>query len=201
MSRRIDAGFTLIELLVTLAIFGLMSALLSGGLHSLGHTVESGTHRLDRAAQLTLTSNFLHRVVADARPLPDPAAGDGSVMFEGAPGAMQFVGAPPAMMARGGFHAMRLELDGRGGRRQLVFRSGMLGDGKDLSRSILLDDVAAAHFAYFGRTARTEPADWHDRWPGAAGLPDLVRLRITFADGSSAPDLVIAPRPTDAGSP
>ena len=196
MSRDRAAGFTLVELLVVLAIFGLMAALLSGGLHSLGRSVGTGTDRLDRTAQLTLTSNFLHRIVADARPLPDPA-GEGTV-FEGGEAALHFVGAPPAALAKGGFHMLLLDVEAQGARRQLVLRSQALGDSRAPSRSILVDDIAGARFAYFGRTTQAEPPGWHDQWSGASGLPELIRLRLTFPDGASAPDLVIAPRPAEA---
>lgn len=196
MSRDRAAGFTLVELLVVLAIFGLMAALLSGGLHSLGRSVGTGTDRLDRTAQLTLTSNFLHRVVADARPLPAPA-GSGA-LFDGGESTLHFVGAPPATLAKGGFHTLLLDVEPQGARRQLVLRSQALGDSKDPSRSILIDDIAGARFAYFGRTTSAEPPGWHDRWSGASGLPELIRLRLTFPDGASAPDLVIAPRPAEA---
>lgn len=196
MRRRTEAGFTLIELLVALAIFGLMSVLLSGGLHSLGRSVGNGTERVDRTAALTLTSNFLHRVMADARPLPDPAAG--GVMFDGTESSLRFVGAPPVTLAKGGFHALRLEVGSKGKRHQLVLRSRPLGDDTKPSRSILLDDIAGARFAYFGRTAQATPPDWHDQWSGVSGLPELVRLHLTFPDGASALDLVIALRPAEA---
>ncbi|HEV2673305.1 MAG TPA: prepilin-type N-terminal cleavage/methylation domain-containing protein [Aliidongia sp.] len=193
MKRSAAAGFTLIELLVVLAIFGLMSAMLSGGFHSLSHIVETGNRRVDRTAQLTLTANFLHRVVADARPLPD---GADRVMFEGTEDAVRFVGAPPVALAKGGFHMLQVDVEGKP--HQLVFRSGPMGDTRP-ARSILLDGVADARFAYFGRLLRTQPANWHDQWPGTAGLPQLIRLRVTFTDGSSAPDLIVAPRPTETG--
>jgi general secretion pathway protein J len=191
-ARRRAAGFTLVELLVVLAIFGLMAVLLSGGFHTLVQVVGGGQHRLDRSADLVLTGNFLHRVVADARPLPD---GDG-VAFDGAPDAMRFVGPPPVRLAQGGFHAERLAVEDRRGGRQLVFRAEPIG-GEHGSRSVLLDGVAAIRFAYFGKLVPGERADWHERWPGRAGLPALIRLSVTFADGSAVPDLVVAPRPAE----
>jgi prepilin-type N-terminal cleavage/methylation domain-containing protein len=194
MTRRHPAaGFTLVELLVVVAIFGLMAVLLSGGFHTLATLVGGGARRLDRTAALALTDNFLERVVADARPLPD---GDG-VAFDGEAAAMRFVGAPPVHLAEGGFHAEQLAVeDGQGGR-QLVFRAAPLGTAHG-SRSVLLDGIAAARFAYFGRLAAAEPAGWHERWPGSAGLPALIRISVSFPDGSAAPDLVVAPRPAEA---
>ena len=191
-ARRRPAGYTLVELLVVLAIFGLMAALLSGGFHTLAQVVSGGSHRLDRSADLVLTSNFLHRVVADARPLPD----GGGVDFEGAADAMRFVGAPPVHLAQGGFHGERLAVEAHGGRAQLVFRSAPLGAARG-ARSVLLDDVATARFAYFGRLDPADRPGWHERWPGRVGLPTLIRLSVAFADGSRAPDLIVALRPAE----
>lgn len=189
-----NLGFTLIELLVVIAVFGLLSVVLGGGFRFAERAIAIGTGRVDRAGDLGLTDSFIRARLADARPLPDPAAKD-AVLFDGAPDKVSFIGTPPAYLARGGFHAERLTIENRSGVRRLVFSAVPLDGEAAEPSSVLAEGIRSADFAYFGRVAANAPPAWHDRWSGEAGLPALIRLRLVFADDSVAPDLVVAVRP------
>jgi len=66
-------------------------------------------------------------------------------------------------------------------------------------RSMLLADVAAVEFAYFGRDAENRRPAWHAEWHDRPALPVLVRMRIAFNDGRQSPDLIVAPRLAQGG--
>ena len=197
-------GFTLVELLVVLAIFSLMSVLLFDGFHFATGVAANGNRRLERAQDVALASTFLRNQFSDMRPFPASGRDDGStVAFEGEPGGLVFVGAPPAYLSPGGFQQLRVGTEATRLGQGLTVRwrpvrggDGVPTDGS-LPPSILLDGIAAADFAYFGSTAPREPPSWHASWSGSAGLPMLVRLRVTFRDGYAAPDLIVAPRPAE----
>jgi general secretion pathway protein J len=201
-----DAGFTLIEMLVAIALIGLLTAGLFGALR-FGTRASSAVDRtLDHSRQLALVYGFLQSRLADAQPFPAGAAGDqGTIWFDGTPDALEFVSMAPMQLTAGGFFAVRIEPHpgGRGGGNsggELVttWRSvagrNTAGIEPNLPPSVLLEHIAAAHFAYFGAHSAEDASGWHDRWHDTDHLPSMVRLRVDFADGWHSPDLIVAPR-------
>lgn len=200
-SRR-SQGFTLVELLVAITLFALLSTLLFGSLRFGTRATDSGTARMERTAELAAATNFLRNQLSDAQPLPmSEGGGTQSVAFDGEPDSLEFVGLPPAYLAPGGWHVLQLLAERRGRqsrlmlRMRLIFTDGRSAGVSDARSSVLLDRVKAVEFAYFGALENEEKPQWHERWQGAARLPLLVRLRITFADGEEVPDLIVALRP------
>ncbi|HLG90394.1 MAG TPA: prepilin-type N-terminal cleavage/methylation domain-containing protein [Alphaproteobacteria bacterium] len=199
--RRRSQGFTLVELLIAITLFALLSTLLFGSLRFGTRATDSGTARMERTAELATATNFLRNQLSDAQPLPMSDGGNQSVAFDGEPDSLEFVGLPPAYLAPGGWHVLQLVTEKQGRRSRLMLRMRLIfTDGRsaavsDARSSVLLDHVKMVEFAYFGALENEEKPEWHERWQGAPHLPRLVRLRITFADGEEAPDLIIALRP------
>ncbi|HXZ02415.1 MAG TPA: prepilin-type N-terminal cleavage/methylation domain-containing protein [Stellaceae bacterium] len=195
------AGFTLVELLVAVTLFALLSVALFGGLHFGMRASEVGTARLDWSAEIAAASGFLRNQLADAQPLQKDA-GDGNkvVAFDGESDSIEFVASPPAHLAPGGWHVLRLALEGgREGDRLVLSWRLVRADADDTTapstqRSVLLERVAWVDFAYFGALSEEDAPAWHERWRDAANLPALVRLRLGFADGRQAPELLVALR-------
>ena len=67
------------------------------------------------------------------------------------------------------------------------------------TRRVLLDDVKSLEFAYFGRGRADAAARWRESWIDEIALPQLVRIRVTFAEGEARawPEFTIAPRIED----
>jgi general secretion pathway protein J len=200
-ARRGTAGFTLVELLVALTLFALLSVLLFGGLRFGTRATAAGTARLEAAGELAAATGFLRAQLADAQPLTkeDPG-GSKSVAFEGEAESMEFATLPPAHLAAGGWYALHLAPERAGGSLALkltwrLVRTEQWGEPvAPPLPSTLIDHLARIECSYFGVGAEGEAPKWHDSWHGASSLPLLVRVRLTFADGSHAPDLVVALR-------
>lgn len=195
------AGFTLVELLVAVTLFALLSVVLFGGLRFGMRASEAGTARLDWSAEVAVASGFLRNQLADAQPLEkDSGEGGKVVAFDGESDCVEFVASPPAHLAAGGWHVLRLEREQRPGGDRLVvsWRLVRADPGEraasSAQRSVLLERVTTIEFAYFGALAEGDAPQWHNRWRDAAGLPALVRLRLGFADGRQAPELLVALR-------
>jgi general secretion pathway protein J len=189
------------ELLVAITLLSLLSLVLTGSLRFGLTAWARGTDHTERGDQSLLVQHFLRRAIGGAYPYflsTDLTRGDGDVDFVGAAQSLRFLAAAP--IALGGRGRVRLEVsfDRSGGRSDLVAASvPELGDTTSvLQRKILLPDVEAVAFSYFGRRRSDRAAAWHDTWAAEPALPQLVRLNVRFSSGDIRlwRDFVIAPR-------
>ena len=203
-----EGGFTLVELLVAITLVALITTLLFGGLRFGTRAAAAVAVRVDRSAEIVGVYNFMQNELADARLLPptnDPAQQTQS--FDGEPDSISFVTIPPAYLALGGYHRLRMTTAGSGAARSVIVAWEQVPRGiwpeqaLTLHPSLLLDKVASLEFAYFGVAEANHPPEWQDHWTDRTDLPQLIRLRITLADGWQAPDLIVAPRLADAQRP
>jgi hypothetical protein len=70
------------------------------------------------------------------------------------------------------------------------------------SQTVLLTDIRSLRFAYLGRLPGDARMSWHDGWSGENGLPTLIQLDLSLAQGQM-PDrvtLYFAPRFANGGS-
>ena len=79
-----------------------------------------------------------------------------------------------------------------------LFRADELAAGifKADDEATLIDDISGLQIAYYGSLERDSAAGWLDQWTGFRGLPQLIRVRVSFPPGDPRQwaDLVIAPR-------
>jgi general secretion pathway protein J len=194
------AGFTLVELLVALTLFAVLSILLFGGLRFGMRASETGNARLDRAGDLAAAAGFLRGELADAQPLTKEEDSRKSIAFEGETGSIEFVALAPPYLALGGWEVLRIGVERQGSSGLLVVNWRLVRDDGAAAvpprgRAVLLDRVKSVAFGYFGApTKGGDPPRWYAHWRDAGALPALVRLRLGFADGTSAPDIIVALR-------
>ncbi|HUZ75081.1 MAG TPA: prepilin-type N-terminal cleavage/methylation domain-containing protein [Stellaceae bacterium] len=194
-------GFTLVEMLISVALIGLLTVFLFGGLRFGARAVDAGSERADRSAQLATAQGFLLAALQNAQALSmTPGAARRVIDFDGAPDRLAFVTLPPAYLAMGGLQRLTLAVvGGRNGRRltvtwKLAARGAVRNAPGELRPSVLFDHVRKVAFGYFGVVPPDRTSRWHDRWSDSADLPLLIRLRIVLADGSFVPDILVAPR-------
>jgi general secretion pathway protein J len=194
------AGFTLVEMLVALVLIGLLSAALFGGLRFAARATDRATAATDHAAALALAYGFLQTQLGDAQPYPataDPK--DRQIIFDGIPDQIDMITTTPARLAMGGFFHLHLTVANFRGQLRLFAewreppRRDAAAPETPLEPTVLLDNLRAVAFAFFGTTDPELPDEWHDKWQAVTALPKMIRLRIEFADGWQAPDLIVAP--------
>ena len=66
----------------------------------------------------------------------------------------------------------------------------------EAKQRILLENIAALEFSYYGDPERARNRDWRDDWEETDLPPDLIAVRIGFPDGDGRlwPELIAAPR-------
>ena len=206
--RSAEGGFTLLEMLIAVALLGLTATLLLGGVQIGTRVLEGTTRRTDRSAEVAAALDFLRSRLAEAQPLSvkdaEQPEAKPKVAFDGAQNGLSLIRLASPYQAQGGYQRLSVSLAQGGGGPALVASAAPyppLPDGAAGAprRSILLADVAAVEFAYFGRDGENRRPVWHAEWHGRPALPLLVRLRIAFSDGRQSPDLMVAPRLAHGG--
>ena len=190
-----EAGFTLSETLVALALMSLITAAVLGSIRFGLRSWEQTTLRATRIDQLLLAQDFIRRAISDT--YPAFVASDvthGYIDFSGTKTSIEFIATTPLSRNAGGRSRFTIALDAS----QLIVTSQPeLAGSENISniRDVLISDVAAVQFSYFGGSTPGQP-QWRDEWRSEIVLPQLVRLRIRLKgdDGHSRSDLFIAPR-------
>lgn len=184
MRRRVQ-GFTLLEMLLSLALLGLLMALLGSALLGANHALVKGEQYSQRLEELRAGQNFLYRAIQGALPLDIQADGEGTVVFDGQPQRVRFA-AGMANVLGGGIERHTLALvDSEQGHALQVRFDDMQGAGwRPFGQpQILLQGVHDLHLSYRGRDDNGRPTAWLPRWPWPSRLPLAVRVELT-SEGS-----------------
>jgi general secretion pathway protein J len=204
VTKHAPDGFTLVEMLVAMALLALLSMLLLGGLRISRNAVIGSEAASERLMRAELALGVIRRELERADPLPLGTAADPPhIAFAGDAQSVVFIAPPGAFLALGGEEITWLAIERGPERARVVLRFRPLDragdrwppalDARDMQSVVLLDDVANADLAYFGRVAPTGDPQWWPEWHDAATLPTLIRLEIA-GGGQTWPDLVVTPR-------
>jgi general secretion pathway protein J len=201
-------GFTLVELLVAITLIALLTVGLYQAFGIGTRAARTVSANIDRPAEIALAYDFMRRAFSAAEPVPTATnSAPAAINFDGERQALSFVAMPPAYLAIGGFQLLRLGLEpGKNGARLTVTWAGVARgpiapQPTMLQPSILIDQLRSVAFAYFGVPGPKQKAAWLDRWSQRDALPQLIRVRLTLANGTQAPDLIVAPRLAETAQP
>lgn len=190
-----DAGFSLLEALVAVSLTAMLGLLLFGGV-SLGvRVMDRSAAANEQTAEIVVAAGFLQRHLARAQPAGH-AAGDRP--FAGDAEGLTFVeiAATPAFAGPARLR-LRAERNGDGLRLVATWEPLRGGDGATPHRSVLLENLAAVEFAYFGAGAGGT-SGWSPSWQGRATLPSLVRMRVRLHGRQAPLETLVALRLADA---
>jgi general secretion pathway protein J len=198
-----ERGFTLLELLVSMTLLALVLGLLFGGLRTGTRVWEAGARRGDDLARLQAVHGFLRRQLGALQPLAQRQRNLAPrSTFSGAREAVSFTGFLPSHFGFVGFQVIVVGVaEDDDGRHLGAWWYPFDPDGESPPRlpeeqqTLLIEDVEAIEFAYYGAPGRRAEPQWNDYWQDMERPPRLIRLRVEFADGDPRtwPELVVRP--------
>ena len=201
---RRSRGFTLLELTIALTLLALLSAVLAGSLRLAGRSTDGGQAKVDGAAAMRLTQEFLRANLEAQHPLRMRKMLEWPIVFRGTREDLRYAADLPARVAGGGIWYFRLAVHGDEPRSPLVLervipdlQADELPEFTAPERSVLAEGIAEITIAYFGKGAddaiNVEPT-WRDHWDDEQQLPTMIRIDVRPKVGPSWPALYVSPR-------
>ena len=189
------AGFTLLEVLAALAVFGLLTLMLTQGLR-FGWLASARQDRVTAdTAELEAADRLIRRLIEQS----DPGTEDNPAGFQGTLASM---GLRTELPLAAGSEAGRRIVAALGvdADRNLVLRwvpylhAQRIGDAPPGRTATLVHGVARLDIRYWVRPKPAAPGGWVTALT-AREPPSLIRLRLVFPDGSrrSWPEIAAAP--------
>lgn len=193
-------GFSLAEMLVALAVLALAAVLLAAMVSRIGIGVRVWQGE-DRSGQdLAAAALTLRQRLALMQPISDIQAGSGTIDFDGTRSALDFIAPAPDREAPDALRRYRLVRDPAG---NLVLYSLSTLDARVDAHAqatrgwvgeVLIGGITRLEIRYWGRAQGAQPG-WQGVWTHRRALPQLVAIRVGFAenDRRTWPDLIVHP--------
>ena len=191
-ARRGQAGFTLLEIMVAMIVLSLIVTTAFGSLRMGERSWEAAHARTTETETLRAVAGVLQRQFNQVLALVWTEDKEKTLAFVGNRERMRFIGPSPQHHGATGLfeYTLAVESDNDGSRLVLYFQlhdpdiDGFQPQLGDRQRVLLVDDVKAAGFAYFGAPVADDPPQWYTQWNSdAEAFPQLVQARIDTARG------------------
>jgi general secretion pathway protein J len=199
-------GFTLLELMIGMTLLGFILALLFGGFRLAATSWDAVETRIERTNDEQLARALVRRLLAQMQPVHWKKAPNAPIAFTGEQGVLRALAPLTGQAGAGGLRLIELGRESEAtttpdkGPLRLVLRQAPvrydvenfasgLGDAKSF---VVLGNLNAVDFSYFGPEKRGAAPSWQDTWLNPDQLPQLVRLRLKSREGGWS-DLIVAP--------
>lgn len=200
-----DDGFTLVEMLVSLAILGMMAAMLLSGLRTVGGFLSRTSGQAESDDSIASAQRVLRDRIERLRAVVNPNSGTAIVDAAGDEGRFSFVGEPLVQSSPDSLWRYRVTATATG--ELLVYCANTLDDRYDFATRetkgwqplTLLKNVQTVRINYYGEHPTGAGSGWQVSWQQRPQPPALVRIRVSFRPGDPRiwPDLIIRPRATE----
>ena len=197
MTRPAQAGFTLLETLVVLVVLGLLVVGLAQGVRAGLALWTAQNKRIERITDLDSTARLLRTLLTGMPPPSATGAQSQSTTIKGGSSRLDFVGDLPTGLGATQRADIVIELL----RQRLVLvwtprrHEVSVGPPPKPVETELISGVEGLDLAYWGAASPDQAPSWQAAWEGP-GLPQLIRVRLVFAEGDPRiwPDLIVAPQ-------
>lgn len=199
-----ERGFTLVEMLVSLALLGLLGALLLAGVRMVGTVVARERGEVVARDDIVAAQRLLRHRIERQRAV---IAANSAVPIVDARGTRaDYLFIAPSLEAIGPAPLQRFRITRSAAGDLMLYAADTRNFRVDASGTdmagwrpmVLLHGVADLAISYFGAAGGEGGARWQERWVDQPQPPTLVRISVAFPPGDRRrwPDLLVAPRAT-----
>ena len=200
--RHGEAGFTLLEIMVAMVVLAMIVTTAFGAVRLGERSWEAGHTRSTETETMRSVAGVLQRQFNQILPLTWTQDTETTIAFSGTREEVRFIAPAPQHRGSTGLfeYTLLVEADGDNARLVLYYRlhdpdnDGFAPDGSERQRVLLVDQLKAASFAYYGSPVADDPQDWHSQWSAdAEAYPQLVHARLVTHDQQRQwPELFLA---------
>jgi general secretion pathway protein J len=195
-----QTGFTLLEVLVALVVLGFLVIGLTQGVRAGLKMWGAQAGRVSQTSELDAAARILRTILTGMAASPSGGASPtaaGNAEIEGGPDSLAFVGDLPDGLGAVRRADIKIELSHGGLVLRWTPRRHELSTAPPPApvETELIGGVEHLSLAYWGAPGPGQPSGWQSQWDGP-GMPELVRVRLTFREGDRRrwPDLIAAPQ-------
>jgi prepilin-type N-terminal cleavage/methylation domain-containing protein len=191
-----DDGVTLIELIVALALLALLMSYAPSAFN-LGRTALTTSTELDqRATILAARSALANRLAAAVAAFDVAENAAGQLAFAGSNTAISFVSALEPIRSEPGLYRSTISAVASPQPAIMLSQALFAKTSVPPETRVLLQPAATFKLRYFGRATPEGEARWHDDWPRADALPELIEINMALPlrFGPPLPPLIVEPR-------
>lgn len=194
IARQTDGGYTLVELLASLVVLALIGSMIASGITTGRRVWEHADTSLAALDTVAGAQMVLRNRLETAFPQTKYDGIAPYAYFDGAPSQVKFLAPPEDAHKPAPLWRYSLNVDASG---DLVLSSvSDLAVHNALPENVvLLRGVQSFDVAYFGAAPPDNIPQWRPGWQSRPSLPQLVRIRVQFAQSDKRwwPDLIVKP--------
>ncbi len=200
-----DDGFTLVEMLVSLAVLGMMAAMLLNGLQTVSRFADRSLGQINDDDSIVAAQRVLRDRIEQLRTVLNPNSATPIVEANGDETSFDFIAPPLARAEPDSLWRYRIAATATGD--LILYTANSLDDRYNFAMRDpqgwqpvpILKNVQTVRINYFGERLVGPGSAWQARWLQRPQPPALVRIRVSFRPGDRRVwrDLIVRPRATE----
>ncbi|TAN45581.1 MAG: prepilin-type N-terminal cleavage/methylation domain-containing protein [Nitrospirae bacterium] len=188
MPGRCSKGFTLLELMLSMTALSLVVVIIAGAMRLGYRAVDSGGKKIETLERLRSSLNIIDAQIRSQMPLSSNDDDSKKYLFKGESGSMRFASNYSIWSGQRGYVMVSYRVAAEASKYSLYATENVI-NLKAVNEVKLFEGCDDIKFEYFHKEQDEGPGIWADYWKDENGLPEKVKINLTF-DKKSFPLII-----------